>query len=312
MQLKHNIFIMIVLFLAACAGEPEITDEMVDSGKVYDLTDYPINNLVSVRIPHPTEAEKNIPVLIAAHGYSATTFEWDELREYADDLTERKFNVSQVLLGGHGSNYEDFKQAGWKEWQASIIEEYRKLEASGFKNIYLAGSSTACPLIINLVKKGEFNSGVKPGAIFLIDPIIVSSNKTLTLVSAAGPVLGYTTTGLEGEEIKYWYNYRPYQSLKALMELIDFTRKDLQQGITLPQGTGMKTYKTTQDNAADPVSAVLIYKGMHMADGSKTEVEMIPSKLHVFTRLRLRDGVTADDRALQLKVFDEMTERMSR
>nr|MBP8903350.1 hypothetical protein [Paludibacteraceae bacterium] len=80
----------------------------------------------------------------------------------------------------------------------------------------------------------------------------------------------------------------------------------LQDGITLPEGSGLKTYKSISDDSADPVSAVLIYRGMRNADGSKTEVEMVDSKLHVFTRLRGRDGVTTSDRALQMHVFREM------
>ncbi len=295
-----------LILFASCAKTPEIDDAtMLDGDRIFDLSlSQPENFLISARYPVPDNEQKNIPVIIAAHGYSATTFEWDELREYADST--RTFLVSQVLLGGHGRSYQDFKESTWKDWQMSIRDEYEKLSDMGYKNIYLAGSSTGCPLIINMVKSGFFDNLTKPNKIFLIDPIVVSSNKSLTLVSALGPVLGFAITEMTNGEQGKWYTYRPYQSLNQLMDLIDLTRKDLQAGITLPEGSGLKTYKSISDGSADPVSAVLIYRGMRNADGSKTEVEMVDSKLHVFTRLSGRDGVTTSDRALQMHVFREM------
>lgn len=67
-----------------------------------------------------------MPVLIAAHGYSASTFEWDELRKYADSV-KSGILISQVLLGGHGRTYQDFKNSTWRDWQASILNEYKNL-----------------------------------------------------------------------------------------------------------------------------------------------------------------------------------------
>jgi carboxylesterase len=263
----------------------------------------PEDFLISARYPNPSEVLKNTPVVIAAHGFSASTFEWQEFSEFAE--TKGTFLVSQVLLGGHGRSHEEFKNATWKDWQSSIIDEYNKLSQLGYKNIYLIGSSTGCPLIINMVKTNALTRA-KPKGIYLIDPIVISSNKTLTLVNALGPVLGYTTTNLEAGEEGHWYVYRPYQALIQLMELIDLVRKDLQHGITLPEGTKMKTYKSIVDDAADPVSAVLIYQGMKRSDGSKTAVEMVDSKLHVFTRLKGRESVTQADRDLQQHVFGEI------
>jgi len=298
------------LILTSCAGEPSIDDTMVDSGNVYDLTNYPSNNLMSVRYPHPTIEQKNTPVIIAAHGYSATTFEWDELRAFADSA--KTFNVSQVLLGGHGRSYEAFKSAAWYNWQSSIVQEYHKLDSMGYKKIYFAGSSTGGPLLINLFSNKIYNDSIPPKGIFLIDPIIVSSDKTLTLVSVLGPILGYVTTDLSTGEQGHWYVYRPQESLKQLMNLMDLTRQDLEKGITLPKGTFMKTYKSKYDDTADPVSAVMIYKGMRTYEGGRTEVDIVDSKLHVFTRLNGRSNVTNADKSLQKKTFKEMELRMTR
>ncbi len=302
------LFSLIGLF-TACSSTPDITSSMLDSGNIsYAVTDSLEKHLVSEYLSNPTEIQENTPVIIAAHGYTATTFEWDELRNYADQ--KGTFYVSQVLLGGHGRSYEAFKKASWEDWQSSIKEEYRKLDSIGFKNIYLAGSSTGAPLIINMVKSGFFNQYTAPRGIFLVDPIIVSSNKTLTLVGLLGPVLGYLTVDLAPGEEGHWYVYRPQETLKQLQELIDYTRIDLEKGIKLPEGTYMKVYKSKQDAVADPVSALMIYKGMKTFDGGNIDAEMVDSKLHVFTRLRGRPDVTAADTELQQKTFAEMEAKM--
>lgn len=297
--------LLVFVLLASCAKSPDINNEtMLDGDQIFDMSLInPEDFLISARYPNPSEVLKNTPVVIAAHGFSASTFEWQEFSEFAE--TKGTFLVSQVLLGGHGRSHEEFKNATWKDWQSSIIDEYNKLSQLGYKNIYLIGSSTGCPLIINMVNTNALTRA-KPKGIYLIDPIVISSNKTLTLVNALGPVLGYTTTNLDAGEEGHWYVYRPYQALIQLMELIDLVRKDLQHGITLPEGTKMKTYKSIVDDAADPVSAVLIYQGMKRSDGSKTAVEMVDSKLHVFTRLRGRESVTQADKDLQQRVFGEI------
>lgn len=310
-QLFSYISFFVLIAFTSCVGDPQIDDTtMLDGNQIFDLSlAHPENYLMSTRFPTPTDAQKNLPVIIAAHGYSASTFEWDELRTFADSAGT--FNVSQVLLGGHGRTYNDFKKATWGNWQLSIIREYKKLDSLGYKKIYFIGSSTGCPLIINMVKEKIFRDSIPFKGIFLIDPIIVSSNKTLTLVSALGPILGYTTTDLDVGEKGFWYVYRPQESLKQLMNLIDLTRQDLEKGIVLPKGAFMKTFKSKQDATADPVSAVMIYKGMRTFEGEKTEVEMVNSTLHVFTRLKGRDGVTSADKSLQKKTFKDLENKIT-
>ncbi|MFT3751697.1 MAG: hypothetical protein QM800_02085 [Paludibacter sp.] len=313
--MKKNILYIVLMavsgLLISCNPTPDITSTMLDSGNFkYNVPDSLQRHLVSNYLANPTEVQKNMPVLIAAHGYSATTFEWDEFRSYADSA--KTFYVSQVLLGGHGTSYADFKATSWEDWQQSIKEEYHKLDSLGFKKIYLAGSSTGAPLIINLLKSGFFAGYTAPKGIFLIDPIIVSSNKTLTMVGLLGPVLGYTTVELAAGEQHRWYEYRPQETLNQLMKLINLTRIDLEKGITLPAGTYMKVYKSRIDDVADPVSALLIYKGMKTAAGGEIAAELVDSKIHVFTRLIGREGVTASDYALQHKVFKEMGDKITK
>ncbi len=303
------IILTIILFIG-CNPTPEIDNAtMLDGDQIFDASlDNPADYLISASIPNPTDTEKNKPVIICAHGYSASTFEWDEFREIAE--SKQTFYVSQVLLGGHGRDYTAFKVATWENWQQSIKDEYKKLSDKGFRNIYLAGSSTGAPLIVNMVSSGYFDNFIKPKGIYLIDPIVVSSNKTLTMVGLLGPILGYTTSVLESGEAGKWYVYRPQESLKQLMELIDLTRKNLQTGIVLSIGTELKIYKSKIDATADPVSAVLLYKGLKTADGGNVDIEMVNSDIHVFTRLRGRNTTTAKDTLNQQAAFADMEMRM--
>ncbi len=312
-SIKIFLFLSVISFWTACNPTPDIDNAtMLDGDQIFDLSlTHPENYLVSKYIPTPTELQKNTPVIICAHGYSATTFEWDELRARAN--TEGTFYVSQVLLGGHGRTYVDFKAATWEDWQSSIKDEYIALSNLGFKKIFLAGSSTGAPLILQMLSSGFFSGYTAPKGIFLIDPIVVSGNKTLTLVGLLGPVLGYTSITLDSGEAGKWYIYRPQESLKQLMQLIDKTRRDLEKSILITPDVYVKVYKSKIDATADPVSAVMIYKGIKYDSqpDKHIDVKMVDSKLHVFTRLQGRDGVTAADVANQKMAFDEMIAKMT-
>ena len=300
-----NILIFCLLIISGCSKSPEIDDAtMLDGDQIFDPSTYePEKYLVSVAIPNPNEIQKNMPVVIAVHGYSATTFEWDEFRVYCNEKTN--ILVSQVLLGGHGRTYEDFKNSTWEDWQEPIINEYNALRAKGYTNINFTGSSTASPLVLDLIKKGKIgDNGLKH--IFLVDPIVVPSDKLLTIVGLVGPMMGYLETSMTKEEEGHWYHFRPQETLKQLLDLIEKNRKDLQGGFNLPVGTNLKIYKSIKDPTADPVSAVLIYKGLKNSDGSNIDVEMLDSEIHVVTRLNGRENVTQHDRDIQKHVFDDM------
>ena len=299
-----SVIMLIALSFAACNKTPDITDEMLDGEKIFDPSLYDsAKYLVSVAIENPTTLQINTPVLIAAHGYSATTFEWDDFRKFAD--AKGDILVSQVLLGGHGRTYDDFKNSSWEDWSKSIMDEYNALRAKGYNNINFVGSSTACPLVIQLIKDGKIAKGGMRN-ILMVDPIVVPSDKMLTLVGVLGPMLGYIETDMTAEEEGHWYHFRPQETLKELMNLIDKTRKDLEKSVYLPTGTKVKVYKSLHDPTADAVSAVMIFKGLKNRDGSKIEVEMLESELHVVTRLNGRETVSQHDRDIQTHVFNDM------
>lgn len=301
--------LLLVAVGVACSSEPDISPDILGGGTLFDPSLYkPELYLVSRAIPNPTPAQAARPVIIACHGYTATTFEWDEFRTWANGRTD--FTLSQVLLAGHGRSYEDFKKSTWRDWQASILAEYDQLEKAGYRNIHLLGSSTSGALLLKLVASGAFAGRTTPRNLLLVDPIIVPANKTLSLVGALGPVLGYLESDQSTGENQFFYRYRPQETLQELQSLLTSVRKDLEKGVTLPANCSLKVYKAKKDSSADPVSAVLIYKGVKTAEGKSVAVELIDSNIHVYTRLNVRDGVTAQDRANQTATFTDIISRV--
>jgi carboxylesterase len=261
---------------------------------------YPERFLQSAKITNPSDQDKNTPVYICVHGYSATTFEWIEFR----DFVKQKGNAftSLVLLGGHGRDYADFKYASWEDWQQPILDEINKLTNVGYKNLYLVCSSTACPLILDALNSSKLTTNIK--GIYFIDPIIVPSNKTLSLVNGVGPILGYTVTEFEQGEVGFWYKFRPYQSLKQLNTFTQEVRKQLENGIAC--NIPLTVYKSSKDGSADPISAVLIDKGVEMNGTANKTIKMVESDLHVLTRLKGRNTYTTKDLENQQNIFTEI------
>ena len=312
--MKLFLFLLLIFtcfFSCHKEGKMPPIDNLVDlDGTVVNDSSitFPERFLLSARILTPTLLDLNKPVVICVHGFSASTFEWIEFRDFATSLGT--FNTSIVLLGGHGTNYEDFKKASWEDWQNPIIEEYNKLVNLGYTNINIAGSSTGAPLILNMIYENKVNTSNLKN-LFLIDPIIVPSNKTLSLVKVVGPLLSYTETTFTPGEVGFWYRFRPYQALNELNQLTKKVRKKIEKGITLPKGVKLQVYKSEKDDAADPISAVIIEKGITLNDQSPISVQMISSNLHVFTRLSGRTGVIGDDVKNQENTFQSMLQKIN-
>ena len=111
---------------------------------------------------------------------------------------------------------------------------------------------------------------------------------------------------MEKGEDGFWYKYRPYEAIEQLNMLTQEIRKDLESGITLPLNVGLTVYKSKKDGTADPMSAVLIKKGLKLSNGSDVEVQMIDSDIHVVTRLKGRNVISDKDIENQKIVFNHI------
>jgi carboxylesterase len=302
--------LLALMLLAGCASPVTIEAGWMDGPEVNDPSLVDASYRVSTR-PGLTEADRSRPVVIGVHGFTASTFEWREFRDHAE--TTSPVLVSLVLLGGHGRTLDEFRASSWKDWGEPIMVEYRALVAQGFTNISLAGSSTAGALILEQLASRRFDDVAPPQHIFLIDPIVVATDKSLSLIPLLKHLVSNVVSEGTAEEASHWYTNRPTVALAQLNTVIGRVRSQLASGVVLPAGTRAKVYKTDRDPTADPVSALLIYRGLRTSDGRTVAVQMLPSKLHVFTRLLGRDPatVTDADRRRQMDAFQEMIQRVS-
>ena len=300
-----QLLVGVLLVISGCSKEgalPPINENLDLDGRLINDSSllFPQLYLQSAAIENPTTAHLETPVIILAHGFSATTFEWQEFKEYSN--ITKDFFTSQVLLGSHGRDYTDFKNGTWEQWQAPIIEEFNRLSALGYQKIHIAASSTGCPLVLDMLHQKKIDLS-KLQKVFFIDPVVVPSNKTLTLVPAIGPALDYSETTMEKGENGYWYKFRPYQALDQLNEVTQKVRKELEDGVTLPNNIQLMVFKSSKDGTSDPVSAALLKRGVKNADGGSIDVVMVNSILHVYTRLRGRNEYSADDIKNQQQTF---------
>ncbi|MEO6095214.1 MAG: esterase [Fibrobacteria bacterium] len=305
----------LLLALSACQlvdveCDQECQEFWLDGATVNDPCSEPGNKdcLVSHRFGNPDNGQKANPVIIAVHGFTASTYEWEEFRHYAEDSSHDSgsVNVSLVLLGGHGLDIDVFRSSSSAEWGKPIVEEYDSLRALGYQDINFACVSTGCALLMDYLKRGYFHQQV-PRWVFMVDPIVVPSAKLLALANIVGPILGNSPNPGSDSEKAHWYTNRPQETLQELYSLINKVKNELEEGFKLPKGTRAKIYKSKQDESADPVGALLIYKGMRKYDGSHIEVEMEDSHLHVMTRLQGREPTpTQSDTLMQAKIFDQM------
>ncbi len=281
---------------------------MLDGEVLFDPS---INNpedfLVSAKYPNPSAQDLEKHVIIAIHGYTASTFEWSEFSEWTTDSTYR---ISQVLLGGHGRTYADFKASSWEDWAESIKLEYEKLQTLGYEKISFVGSSTGGALLLELVSSGYFDTQISPKNIFLVDAIVLPSAKLQSIVGIVGPMLVYSESDQTKEDDQYWYRFRPYETINELNELIKKVRNNLEDGFTLPNGTYLKVFHSKHDPTANSLSAVLIYRGLKKSDGGKIDVQIMDSDIHVFTRLKLRESVSELNKSNQQDVFSQMAKRL--
>lgn len=307
---KSNLFFLFaIMALSYSCSDPTITDDLLDGKVIFDPSLYnPEQFLISAKFPTPTPDDLNKHIILVVHGYSATTFEWQEFKDWSNESTYR---ISQVLLDGHGRDYDSFKASKWQDWRSAITDEYEKLIALGYTKISIAGSSTGGTLILELVKSGYFNTHLHPKNLFLIDPIVVSSTKLQSITGIVGPMIVYAESDQTSEENKYWYRFRPYETINELNDVMKTVRKGLESGMTLPTDTYLKVFHSLHDPVASTTSSVLIYKGLKTSTGAHIDVQLMDSDIHVFTRLSLRSNVTALQYANQLDAFTQMANKLN-
>lgn len=280
--------------LTGCSTTYPIQAGDLDDGKRPDVA-----KLVSQEFPTPTEAEKDQLVVLAAHGYTATTF---ELKPAANYLRSQGLRVSEVLLGAHGTNIQDFEKSTWKTWQAPIVAEYKALQDRGYRNIAILGTSTGGTLILEALTSGKISPA--PKRIALVAPLIEIKNK---LAGYAGLLdwfgLKYIDTNPTGDSIGHWYRFRPAPTITSLVDITEIMKARLRTGIRV-EGAKTLVMQSTGDSTVDPVSAELLRDGIK----SDLTVEMVPSTMHIPIWPDGVDGhtFTAEEASLRQQLLEKI------
>ena len=289
-----------------------------------DILDTSITH-TSYKVSEREKVSTATPVVIAAHGYTATSYEWEEFLHYADGYipeTEtypmsntpytpsQNLYVSVVLLGGHGRSLETFRNATSEDWAQPIVDEYNALVAKGFTNISLMGASTGGTLILEKLRQGAFS--LPPKHVIFIDSLVVPRNKMLHLVPYLSAIISDQKNEESTDKEKpNWYLTNPKEAMIQLERLLKNIQQHLASGISLPQSTQCHIYQSKKDPTVDPISSYLLYKGISQSNGQSPYFTPIDSSLHVFTRLQGRKDVTAQDRTNQKIVFDSIINKIT-
>lgn len=93
--------------------------------------------------------------VLLIHGILSTPRHFDWLISHIPD----QFEVSNILLAGHGGTAEDFSKATMSQWQAQVEAELNKLEAK-YANIYVIGHSLGSLLALQAAKSHKSIRGL--------------------------------------------------------------------------------------------------------------------------------------------------------
>lgn len=246
--------------------------------------------------------DRSTPIILMAHGFTATSYGWNDFARYIEANSKGSIRYSQVTLGGHGRSIEEFKKTDWHNWGKPIIDEYNALVEKGFSNISLVGSSTACALILEQLSSGSYSrEKITPKNVFLIDPIVEPLNSINSIIVAVGAFAGQSlgpTRASSPEELSNWYGDYPFTSLQSLDDLTKNVKNRLDQGFELPPRTKLTVWASQGDPIVNPAGYTIIQRGIKPGDGGDVEYHPVESRLHVFTRLSGRPEATQEDEEL--------------
>ena len=306
--MKKILFMTWAVILSVCGcTNYEYENSWMDSENTKDPGIDNPEYLVSKR-PVTGPEVLDMPVIICAHGYSATTYEWKEFEDYAEKTG--KVLISNVSLGGHGRSVEEFKDATWEDWQQPLIDEYKALSALGYSNINLAGSSAGGALILEMLLSDKLADLVIPHNVFLVDPYVIPTDTNIGFAGLIGIFIkNIPNEKLTAKQKEYWYYNRPVETLIQLNELINEVKSGIENGLELPENTSLITFKSSVDSAADPECIILFAEGIKGTGTGKVDAHLYDSSNHVFTRGNLREVWTDYDEELQIQAFNSIVEK---
>lgn len=287
------LFLIAILYIRLTFHSPvDYGDQWMDSPLTKDVALTDPSLLASNRYSEPTKAQKQQPVFVLVHGFSASTFEFEAFKSV---MSKKDTDVlfSSVLLGGHGRDFDAFKSATYEDWFLPVYQEVSRLNALGFENIVLFGASTGGAGVLHLLLNGDFDQ-MPIQHIFLIDPYIKPKNRMLYLAPWLKFIVRNTRSS-SSELIEYqnWYTNRPAESLTQLIRFVKKVRSQL----ALAKRTNLPSI-TIFTAEFDPTSAT---EGANIVQSSLgdsiVDVLRYPSNRHVIIESQTKKNWSELDQA---------------
>jgi carboxylesterase len=133
--------------------------------------------LQSYTLFHPQDSTRR-PAALLFHGLSGSV---DELKELADHLHTRNFNVSLPLLTGHGTEIEHLRRVPASAWIADAESAYKQIEALHPASLIIIGLSFGS--LLGLYFTGR-NPNAVHGLVLLSVPIRIRSQAKQRILCA--------------------------------------------------------------------------------------------------------------------------------
>jgi carboxylesterase len=289
--------------LSACRPI-DYEDDWMDSPQTVDPSIDDADARVSRRLPSPTPEQLATPVIVAAHGFSASSYEWVEFRDYVEGGGdgERGALVSLAVLAGHGRNTEAWSSTTWAQWSAPTLEEYRALRALGYERVYLALASTSGALFVSDLLAGAFDDVAPPDGVYLVAPLVLLGEKAIYGIDLFGWAAGSFENEVNDEERRLFYMNVPAHLLAELRDAAVGAETALNEGVTLPEQTRVRIVGGERDTVVDPAGFDLVAGGLE----GDVELELLDTETHVHTRAVARADFDDADLALQRETFEDI------
>jgi carboxylesterase len=216
------------------------------------------------------------------HGLSGTPREMTELgtRLHADGFT-----VSIPRLPGHGTNGEDFRRSGWRDWLAAATGAYNELRSRS-DGIYLAGLSMGGDLAVVLAAREPFRR------MALIAPALRVKNPLLAVAPLLRPFVKRFRTRLsetfQDEDDRYMAEeYWRWRYPGPLAELLSLQRMAVK---ALPR---IRVDTLTVIGTADRTVPLSVLRLVEERVGARTERLVLEGCGHRVFRDRCGDSACA-------------------
>lgn len=251
--MRRILSLSLALLLAGCSTAYTYTTADLDSGNFKKQS-----SLVSTEVPTPTDGQKAGKVVILAHGYTASTYEMQAAETH---LEGKGYLVSNVLLGGHGTDIADFEKSDWKKWGAPVLKEYDDLAKLGFSDISIVAASTGGALVLEMLASKRLSQ--PPKKVVLVAPLVFFRAQHIAFTGVLEWIGAKSSPQTNGQNaVGNWYKERPIGTLKSLIDLTEIVKGQLRTGIPLDSSTKALIIQSDQDPTVDPSSATTVLKGL--------------------------------------------------